>query len=103
MEFKGCRGQASIEKMVLIVIIITVLVFFQKYILRGINGRWKMVGDGLGAGRLYDPQKTLACKFDYVYTNRWYDEACYEERECYSRGGGRGQCIRGCYEPKCEG
>ncbi|MFT5387934.1 MAG: Flp pilus assembly pilin Flp [Lysobacterales bacterium] len=80
---KAKNGQAVIEYIMLIIVIIGALIIFQKYIVRAISGRWKSSGDGIGFGRLYDPKETWSCKFDYVYTNTWYDEGCFDRIQCH--------------------
>lgn len=73
-------GQSFLEFMVLIMIILTAYLIGQKYIVRAFSGRWKSVGDSLGQGRIYDPQQTLECAYDFQYTNSWYRVDCYDQR-----------------------
>ena len=72
------KGQSVIEYVTLIIFIAVAILVIQKYIVRGISGRWKSVGDTFGFERQYDPQKTYRCAFDFKYTNTWYDENCYD-------------------------
>jgi len=82
------QGQSMIEFVTLIMFILATFIVFQKYIVRGISGRWKGVGDAIGQGRIYDPNKTLACSYDPQYTDRWFNRTCYDEN-C------EGACLRG--------
>lgn len=95
------RGQSAIEFAVLIVLILTVLLVFQKYIARGLAGRWKEVGDALGQGRIYDPNYTVECEF-YPGVG-WYDRTCYENT-CRSSCGPPSSCtgcLSGCMSAYC--
>ena len=77
------RAQSVIEYMTLMAFILMAFLVFQKYIARGLTGRWKGSGDALGAGHIYDPKKTTHCAFDFVYNSPgiWYDKECFDE-EC---------------------
>lgn len=70
------------EYLVVIIFILSAFLVFQKYIVRAISGRWKSIGDSWGHGRLYDPNKTTECKFDFRFTNQWYSKACYDQNDC---------------------
>jgi hypothetical protein len=75
---KYSKGQSTTEYIFFFVLLLSVFIYFQKYIVRGINGRLKTVGDSFADGRLYDPTNTVfECAFDYQYTNEWYDAKCY--------------------------
>ncbi|VAX38284.1 hypothetical protein MNBD_UNCLBAC01-1585 [hydrothermal vent metagenome] len=100
------EGQSLIEYSMLIVFILTAFLVFQKYIARGIYGRWKAAGDGMGYGRLYDPKKTLECIY-YASGNIWYDRKCYDQQscDCYSILATTitcDYCIQGCSPQKCK-
>jgi len=71
------RGQSMIEFAALIIFILAAFLVFQKYIARGLQGRWKATGDALGQGRIYDPNKTIECEFHPSVG--WYDRPCYEK------------------------
>ena len=71
------KGQSLIEYIVLIVLVLGAFLVFQKYITRGFAGRWKVVGESLGQGRIYDPKLTTECVFDPP-SGPWYDKACVE-------------------------
>ncbi len=75
-------GQSVMEYLVLTIFILGAFLVFQKYIVRAISGRWKMVGDSWGSGRVYDPQKTEECIFDYRFTDKWYTQDCYDKSDC---------------------
>ena len=70
-------GQSLIEYIVLIVLVLGAFLVFQKYITRGFAGRWKVVGESLGQGRIYDPKLTTECVFDPPF-GVWYNKACVE-------------------------
>lgn len=69
-------GQSAIEFAALVVFLLAAFLVFQKYIARGIYGRWKGVGDGIGQERIYDPNLTSECEFHPEVG--WYDRPCYE-------------------------
>ncbi len=72
------KGQSTTEYIFFFVLLLAIFIYFQKYIVRGINGRLKTVGDSFADGRLYDPTNTVyECAFDYQYTQKWYDAKCY--------------------------
>ena len=108
------KGQSVIEYVTLITIVVFGLLLMQKYVARGLYGRWKGTGDALGHGRLYDPgitngffgfntnsAKTIECAYDPIYTNRWYDHDCYEKFcDCQSMQSDTSTCID-CIANKC--
>ena len=102
---KNRYGQSLIEYMVLIILIVGAFLVFGKYIVRSFSGRWKTVGDSLGSGHLYDPQKTLECAYDTRYTFEWYNLVCYEENcitDCHTMAGTDADCqacITSCTPP----
>jgi len=92
----------------LIFIIMMAFLIFQKYIVRGFSGRWKSIGDTFGQGRIYDPNKTIACAFDAPPKGSgiWYDQDCFVEN-CEDLCLGRRSsdctvCISGCQNTKCD-
>lgn len=62
----------------MVIFILGAFLVFQKYIARGLSGRWKAVGDSFGQGRVFSESKTKECVYDYIYFNKWYDRDCYE-------------------------
>lgn len=76
------RGQSILEYMVLVFFLLGAFLVFQKYIARGLAGRWKTIGTALGSGKYYDPNNTIECVFDQEFTNTWYDQAAYEAHNC---------------------
>ena len=81
LKRKKPGGQSLIEFLALILFILAVFLAFQKYIVRGLSGQWKGVGDALGQGRIYDPNMTTECAY-YAYPTRggfWYNRTCFEE------------------------
>lgn len=82
LKRKRKKGQSVIEYLVVIIFLLSTFLVFQKYIVRAISGRWKNVGDSWGYGRVYDPEKTEQCIFDYRFTNKWYTRQCYEDNDC---------------------
>ena len=106
------KGQSIIEFVAVTVFILAALMVFQKYIVRGFSGRWKMVGDSLGQGRIYDPKKTVECATNVFFDGQmptWYGKDCFEENckdDCLevTRDQARcTSCIAGCAEstPEC--
>lgn len=99
------RAQTVTEYLVLISFLLAVFLLMNKYVARGIFGRWKGVGDSLSQGTgLYDLDKTLECEYDYVFTNTWYNVACYDinncAKVCYGVSSSSAQCIsciNGCH------
>ena len=85
---KKRRGQSTIEFAALIMFLLAALIVFQKYIVRGFSGKWKNVGDSMGQGRIYDPNKTIECAAGAFFdgqTTYWYDQKCFElhcEQHC---------------------
>ena len=101
-------GQATFEYIVLLTVILFAFLVFQKYIARGLMGRWRASGESFGAGRQYDPNHTIACTFDFQYTNSWYDRDCYFHNNCdvscvsiYSDPAACLACIGGCRDARC--
>lgn len=77
------RGQSMFEFVALIMFILAALLIFQKYIVRGLTGRWKSVGDSFGQGRIYDPNKTIECAANAFFDGQevvWYNQICFEEK-----------------------
>ncbi|MDP8213465.1 MAG: hypothetical protein P9X22_09315 [Candidatus Zapsychrus exili] len=105
-KHKKPKGQSFLEYVLLIVFIIAALLVFQKYISRAIWGRYKSVGDALGSGLIYDPEKTLECGYDHLYGSGWYNAACYDENDCAQYCAAKKQapcvsCIGACFAAKC--
>ena len=50
-----CRGEFTVEYLVMITIIIAALIGMGVYLKRGLFGKWREVGDGFGHGKLYEP------------------------------------------------
>ncbi len=77
------RGQSMFEFVALIMFILAAFLIFQKYIVRGLTGRWKGVGDSFGQGRIYDPNKTIECAANAFFDGQkvvWYNQICFEEK-----------------------
>ena len=53
------RGQSTIEYAALTAILVAALVGMAVYTKRALCGRWRVVGDTFGAGRQYEPGKTV--------------------------------------------
>ena len=101
---KNKHGQSLIEFSALILFILGALFVFQKYIVRGMAGRWKGVGDAISQGKIYDPEKTTECVF-YRPLDSWYDRNCYENN-CQSDCSPPSKpaceiCIGICATPMC--
>ena len=54
------RGQTAIEHAVLTAVLVAALLGMAIVTKRAVMGRWRAVGDTFGAGRQYDPAKTVA-------------------------------------------
>ena len=72
------HGQMVLEFVFLFAIIILAIVLFQKFIVRSIGGRYHQVGQQIGDGRVFDPEKTVECAHHHVFDG-WYDPKCFEE------------------------
>ena len=107
LSIKRRSGQGIIEYVTLVVFIIGALLVVQKYLSRGISGRWKASGDSFGSGRQFDPNKTTECGYDARFNTGWYDLKCYEkncETTCLSLNGSAvtcRNCILGCQTTLC--
>ena len=116
---KKSRGQSVIEFAALIVFLLAAFIVFQKYIVRGFSGRWKVVGDSLGQGRIYDPNMTVECAantFTAGVAAVWYNQTCFEENcaVCHEISSvsaygvisidtaGCTACITACQTPYCD-
>jgi len=85
--------------MALFIFLLTAMIVMEKYIGRGLAGRWKTMGDTFGQGRHYDPRPfglsgegngTLECYFDYTHCNpggppcvkinAWINRACFDKK-----------------------
>lgn len=103
------KAQSTIEYVFFLMIVLTIFVYFQKYLVKGIAGRFRTVGDSFAQGRLYDGnrEKTIECSFD-VYTDSglWYDSRCFYDtcgiKDCVSTAASEGacrDCITSCVIP----
>ena len=94
---------AFIEYIVLLLILMATFLTFKDYFLRALAGKWKATGDQFGYGRQFHPTDTVECVYDSVYTNRWYDVTCFENKNC---PGGNPLCeqqaIKQCYNDFCD-
>lgn len=91
-------GQSTIEFVALTMLILGAFIFFQKYIFQGLSGRFKMAGDGMGAERLYDPQRTIDCAHSFFYDKNldvWFDVDCYKENggNCFTVDANASNCA----------
>ena len=101
-----------LEFVALIMFILATFIVFQKYIVRGFSGRWKGVGDALGQGRVYDPNKTIECAANTFFPGVpavWYSQTCFEkncEPDCLRSTkdlAACSACIAGCVTVYCSG
>jgi hypothetical protein len=101
VKTRGRKGQSVIEYAGMIALLLAAMFVFQKYVGRGLAGRWKASGEAWIYGRQYDPEKTVSC-LGFHYKGKkltdgelffgsekyiWFDEACFEEKcleTCYS-------------------
>lgn len=82
LKTKKKKAQSTLEYIFLLILIMASFFIFQKYIFRGLAGRWKTAGDSFSHGRRYVPGKTIECFYDHVYTDQWVNLACYETNNC---------------------
>ena len=103
-------GQSTVEYVVLLIILFGVFIYFQKYLVRGISGRMKSVGDSFADGRIYSPTNTLECAFDVLHDRGWYDSKCFYDScadDCLTAHDETRPldciaCIDSCKTPNCE-
>ena len=76
------RAFSITEYLVVIMIIMGAFFIFKDYLIRGLSGHWKNASDQFGYGRQYEPSDTVECAFDSVWTHKWYDETCVENKRC---------------------
>ena len=82
IQRKKINNQAVsvIEYVLLIGVVITAILFTQKYIVRAIAGKWKQAGDTFSLGQQYDPKKTLECAWSGEPNNLWYSQKCFDDK-----------------------
>jgi len=94
------------EYIALMIFIMSALVVFSDYIVRGFSGRLKSVGDIFGAERQYDPRPyglhgegggTLRCVY-HRDTGEWLEADCYDACMPNLAAG----CISACSHPDCD-
>lgn len=104
-------SQSAIEFVTLVVFILGIFLIFQKFIVRGLTGRWKAVGDSLGQERSYDPNKTAECRYAAFFDPadaRWFNQTCFEincMQQCLSTNKKRSECndcLGTCATPVCD-
>lgn len=76
------KGFSIVEYLVTILIVITAMVVFKDYIIRGLTGRWKTGSDQIGFGRQFEPTDTVECAYDYQFNQGWYDVTCVDNQGC---------------------
>jgi len=99
----GRRGQTVFEYAAIIMFVLAAFLVFQKYIARGLAGRWKGVGDSLGQGRIYDPHATVECEYSPTAA-AWFDRVCFDG--CSAGCGAPTNpacvaCVAGCTTAQC--
>ncbi len=104
-SFRKQKAQSTIEIAALIVFVLTAMVIFQKYMARGIYGRWKGVGDAIGFQRLYDPNLTIECGHDrWTGSGLWYNATCFDtvcgEASCVAATATNSDCFT-CISATC--
>lgn len=97
-KFHQRKAQSTIEIASLVIFVLTAMLIFQKYIARGMYGRWKSVGDAFGNGRLYDPILSVECGYDnWQNTNSWFNQVCFDEdcgeRDCVAETADDVNCV----------
>lgn len=76
------KGFSTTEYLVMLLILVTAMVVFKDYIIRGLTGRWKTGSDQIGFGRQYEPTDTVECAYDYQFNQGWYDITCVDNQGC---------------------
>ena len=96
------KAQSTFEYITVLALVMLALLAFQKYIVRGMSGRFVTVGQSFGSGRLYDP-KSIKCAINPKYSNQWYNSVCFDENcvdSCYSVRATASDCAD-CIEVTC--
>ena len=75
------KAFSTLEYILLTTITLLALYFFRGYIVRGLSGKWKSVGESFAFGRQYDPNKTTECAFE-TSLQKWYDITCFDSFNC---------------------
>lgn len=131
MKSRWKKAAATVEYIALIIFVIGALVFFSRYILRGIWGKWRQTGDAFSHGRQYDPRGfgdkgkgggTLECMFVYGdnnlidcdFSGTCISESCYNTciagadtvsvicySDCIAEGGLPDDCKQACGYSYC--
>ena len=104
---KNKTAAATIEYIALVTFLLIIFLVFQKYIYQAMEGRWQTAGESQGFGLRYDPQRTVQCEFDFLYTNGWYNLQCYEQKcDCESVRQTYNSCqnciLLNCATPQCD-
>ncbi len=107
---KRVRAEAVIEYMAMLVLVLAAFMVINKYALRAMMGRWKTVGDSFDVGRQFDPLITKRGAYDSFYSQRWYNQDCFEQSNCTCAGVDSspitcGNCICLCvgsYDAQCD-
>lgn len=83
IKLNKLRAQSTTEYVFFMVILLGIFIYFQKYLVRGVSGRLRSVGESFAQGRIYDPVKTVNdCAYDFAYgTNKWYNATCFYRPE----------------------
>jgi hypothetical protein len=101
------KAQSVLEHMIVIIFVVGALFVFQKYIVKGMAGRFLLASDTFSHGRRYLPGETNRCAFDFVYgTHNWYDRDCFEAQcDCTSPAATTVTCqsciTTTCVNPMC--
>ncbi len=66
-----------LEYVVLMVIVLTVMVYFRGYLQRALQGQYRKVGETIGFLRQYSPRATIDCAYDDML-HLWYSQACFD-------------------------
>jgi len=77
------NAAAVIEYAVLIVIIIASLFTFRDYILRGVQGSYKKMGESMSFHRQYNAYATISCRCDAAAYCEADGKTCHQAGPCY--------------------
>jgi len=87
---KRTHAQSVVEYLVVITSIIFAMILMQKFILRGIMGKYRSASEQIDYGRQFDPNRTVSCLY-VKELDVWLPEDCVREH-----GGNAFECDNKC-------
>lgn len=106
LRLRKNKAQSFLEYTAIIMLILSALVLFRRYITQGMAGRFKNIGDSFGQARQYDAEKTIECALNPLFSDQWYNQICYEKNcDCESVQRSQATCQNcieiDCFAPEC--